>query len=156
MIELTIPGRGPLALKHLVTDVNGTLALDGRLLDGVAEAFTALEAHLQIHMLTANTHGRQAEIDAALGMQAEIIPHGGEAEAKAAFVRRLGVEGVIAVGQGANDAGMLAAAALGICVLSPEGTAVTTLQAADVVVPDILTALGLLQHPRRLIATLRA
>ena len=34
MIELNIPGRGLIQLKHLVSDVNGTLALDGQLLDG--------------------------------------------------------------------------------------------------------------------------
>jgi hypothetical protein len=28
MIELTIPGRGELQIGHLVTDVNGTLAID--------------------------------------------------------------------------------------------------------------------------------
>lgn len=33
MIELNIPGRGNLQLHHLVTDVNGTLAVDGELLD---------------------------------------------------------------------------------------------------------------------------
>jgi len=38
MIELTIPGRGTILLHHLVCDVNGTLALDGQLIDSVAGA----------------------------------------------------------------------------------------------------------------------
>jgi soluble P-type ATPase len=50
---------------------------------------------------------------------------------------------------------MLAQAGLGICILSKEGTAVSALQAADLVAPDILTALELLQHPMRLMASLR-
>ncbi|MFH1908337.1 MAG: hypothetical protein ABIL11_13305 [Chloroflexota bacterium] len=33
MIELNIPGRGNLQLAHLVSDVNGTLAVDGELLE---------------------------------------------------------------------------------------------------------------------------
>jgi hypothetical protein len=40
-------------------------------------------------------------------------------------------------------------------VLSPEGTAVDTLTAADVVAPGILVALELLEKPIRLVATLR-
>ena len=59
------------------------------------------------------------------------------------------------MGQGANDAGMLSAAAIGIATLSPEGLAVETLQAADLVVGDILAAFELLEKPMRLVATLR-
>ena len=61
MIGVEIPGRELLQIHHLVTDVNGTLALDGLLLDGVMEAFGRLQADVKIHMLTANTHGRQDE-----------------------------------------------------------------------------------------------
>ena len=70
-------------------------------------------------------------------------------------MRRIGAASVAAVGQGANDAGMLRAAAVGIAVMSPEGLAVETLHAADVVVSDILDALELLEKPIRLVATLR-
>jgi len=37
MIEVTIPGKQNLILGHLVCDVNGTLALDGSLIPGIAE-----------------------------------------------------------------------------------------------------------------------
>lgn len=155
MIELEIPGRGRLQLEHLVSDVNGTLALDGELLPGAAEALARLKDRVEIHLLTADTHGRQAALDKQLGLQAVRIPPGGEAGAKAAYVRELGADSVTALGQGANDAGMLAAAALGICVLSPEGTAIESLNAADLLAPDTLTALALLEHPLRLVASLR-
>jgi P-type E1-E2 ATPase len=155
MIELNIPGRGMIQLDHLVSDVNGTIALDGHLIDGVENALTRLGDQLQLHLLTADTHGRQATIDQKLGLEAVRIPPGGEAEAKAAYVRVLGPEKVVAIGQGANDAGMLKQAAIGISLVSQEGLAVETLNAADVLVPDILTALALLENPIRLVATLR-
>jgi soluble P-type ATPase len=50
---------------------------------------------------------------------------------------------------------MLKAAAVGICVLSPEGAAVETLLSADLVVPDIQNAFELLDKPLRIVATLR-
>jgi P-type E1-E2 ATPase len=155
LIELNIPGRGLVQLRHLVSDVNGTLAFDGTLLPDVSRALTALHDRLELHLLTADTHGRQAEIDRQLGLQAVRIPRGGEAEAKAAYVNQLGAEAVVAIGQGANDAGMLAAAAIGITVLSGEGLATEALSHADVLVPDILAGLDLLEHPLRLVATLR-
>ncbi len=155
MIELDIPGRGMIRLQHLVSDVNGTLAVDGRLIDGAARGLLALSDRLQLHLLTADTHGRQQAIDRQLGLQAVRIPAGGEAEAKAAYVRGLGADQVVAIGQGANDAGMLRDAALGICVLGPEGAAVEALMAADVFAPSIQDALDLLTQPLRLVATLR-
>jgi soluble P-type ATPase len=50
---------------------------------------------------------------------------------------------------------MLKQASIGICVISPEGTAVEALTAADLFAPDILTALAMLENPRRMVAGLR-
>ncbi|KAF0109137.1 MAG: hypothetical protein FD146_181 [Anaerolineaceae bacterium] len=155
MIELDIPGRGTLQLHHLVMDVNGTLAVDGVLPDGLAKRISLLRGRLEVHLVTADTHGCQAEIDRQLSLQAVRVSPGNESEQKAEYVRRLGAATVAVIGQGANDAGMLAAAALGICVLSPEGTAVSALLAADLVAADIFTALDLLDRPLRIVASLR-
>jgi len=155
MIELTIPGREPLRIQHLVTDVNGTLAVDGVLIDGLTKRINALRDRLEIHMLTADTHGRQTSIDEQLNLKATCVQPGGEAGAKAEFVRSLDAATVVAIGQGANDAGMLKAAALGICVMSQEGVAVETLVSADLLVPDIFSALDLLDKPLRIVASMR-
>lgn len=155
MIQLIIPGRGELTIHHIVTDVNGTLALDGVLFNGLAEKINALRDHLQLHLLTADTHGRQAAIDQQLSLTAVRIQKGHEAQQKAEYVRSLGAETVIAIGQGANDALMLKQAAIGVCVMSQEGVAVEALLSADILVPDIFSAFDLFDHPNRIIATLR-
>jgi P-type E1-E2 ATPase len=156
MIPVEIPGMGILQLEHLVCDVNGTLALDGQLLEGVAMVFKQLGKQLQIHLATADTHGRQDVIDRQLDLSAvRLRPGGNEAEQKAELVRSLGAEHTVTIGQGANDAAMLKEAALGICVLSKEGTATSALLSADLLAPDILTALDLLLNPKRIVASLR-
>ncbi|HSB03272.1 MAG TPA: hypothetical protein VLE49_21665 [Anaerolineales bacterium] len=155
MIELDIPGRGVLQLRHLVTDVNGTLAVDGQLIDGIAGQIGLLKDRLTIHLLTADTHGRQAALDRQLNLTATRIQPGNEAPQKAEYVRRLGAETVVAIGQGANDAAMLREAALGICVMSQEGLATEALLCADLLMPDIATALELLNRPLRIAASLR-
>jgi P-type E1-E2 ATPase len=155
MIELNIPGRGILRLQHLVMDVNGTLAIDGILIDGIPERVASIRDRLSVHLLTADTHGRQAAIDQQINLAATRLSAGNEQEQKRSYVDSLGAESVVAVGQGANDAAMLEAAALGVCVMSPEGTAIETLLAADVVVPNILALFDLLDKPLRIVATLR-
>ena len=155
MIKFTVPGRGDYEIEHLVMDVNGTLAIDGQLMDGVAGKIASLRNDMTIHLLTADTHGKQAVIDRQLGLTAVRIQPGGESLQKAEYVRNLGSDKVAAIGQGANDAEMLAAARLGICVMSAEGVAKETLFAADLIAPDILSALELFEKPLRIVASLR-
>lgn len=155
MLELDIPGRGNLKLEHLVFDVNGTLAKDGRLLDRVPKRLANLRNLFNIYLLTADTYGRQEAIDALLGMRSTRLLPGGEDHQKANFIHNLGPEKVIAVGQGANDSEMLKAAAIGIAVMSEEGLALPALMNVDLVAANIYDAFGLLENPARLIATLR-
>lgn len=153
--EIVIPSRGLLRLEHLVLDLNGTVALDGQLIPGVEERIARLREVLTVHLVSADTQGALAMTASHLGIRAHRLEPGDEAEQKAALMEELGVERVVAVGNGANDARMLERAALGIAVLGPEGLAASCLMAADVVVPDIGAALDLLLFPQRLIATLR-
>jgi len=155
MIHLNIPGLGQYTLEYLVMDVNGTLAVDGQLIEGVMEKLAVLRTQLSLHLLTADTHGRQALIDKQLGLTAIRITPGGEARQKAEYIDQLARKTVVAIGQGANDADMLATARLGICVMSVEGVARETLLACDLVAPTILSALELLEKPKRIEASLR-
>jgi P-type E1-E2 ATPase len=153
--RVEIPGRGTLELEHLVLDFTGTLSLDGSLLPGVKERLEALARHLKIHILTADTFGTAREACRGLPAEVHLLRQPLGAPEKEEFIRRLGVDRVAAVGNGVNDTLMVREAALGIIILGPEGAAVQAVQAADVLVRDILDGLDLLLHPKRLIATLR-
>lgn len=159
MIKIDIPGNRIVQLEHLVLDVNGTLALDGLLLPCVADQLNDLRHLLNIHMLTADTHGCQKVIDAQLGIQASILPpttsETSQRYLKAAYVERLGADTVVAVGNGNNDSSMIESAALGIAILGPEGLSKQAMLASDVVCANINDALALLLNPDRLRATLR-
>ncbi|MBN1825816.1 MAG: ATPase P [Candidatus Eisenbacteria bacterium] len=155
MIRVDVPGAPPLLLEYLVLDFNGTLARDGVLSEGVAEALRALSEKIEIHVVTADTFGRAAGELEGLPCRLQLLPAGGQAEAKRAYLHGLGADRAAAIGNGRNDARMLGEAALGICVLGPEGAAGETLLAADAAVASPLDALGLLIDPLRLVATLR-
>ena len=151
-LRVSIPGRGDLALRYLVLDLNGTLAVDGQVLAGVPERLAALRDHLSLHVLTAGTHGHLEEAARMLDLHPIAIGTGAE---KREYVRALGAESVVAMGNGANDVPMLDDAALAIAVLGAEGLCAGAMRAADVVVAHPCDGLDLLLHPARLIATLR-
>lgn len=155
VFRLDIPGFAVLALDHLVLDFNGTLALDGRLRDGVAPRLQILADTLAIHVVTGDTHGTVRDQLRGLPVALTVLEPERQADAKREYLRRLGREGCAAVGNGRNDRLMLDEAALGIAVTGPEGTSSAALHAAHLCVPDILEALDLLVHPRRLVASLR-
>jgi len=72
------------------------------------------------------------------------------------YVKGLGCDNTVCIGNGRNDRLMLKEAVLGIAVVLKEGVAAETLVSADVVCTSIVSALELLMHPLRLTATLRS
>ncbi len=151
-----IPDFGTLHLTDLVLDFNGTLATDGLLLPDLGERLQRLGAELTLHVVTGDMHGTAAFELQGLGCRLYVLPRTDQGRIKREYVLALGAAGVVAIGNGRNDARMLQAAALGIAVLGAEGCAAPTLVAADLVARSITDALDLLLHPQRLVATLRA
>lgn len=155
MIEADIPGRGLLRLKTLVLDYNGTIALDGVLLDEVKELIIRLSELLEIFILTSDTYGSVRAQCQALPVRVHVLSSEDHTHEKENFILGLGAKQAAAVGNGANDRLMLKRAALGIAVIGSEGSATEALMSSDAVVKDIREALGLFLNPRRLVATLR-
>ena len=151
-LELDIPGRGRVAIEHVLFDVNGTLTDRGELIDGVAERLAQLGAQVQVMLVSADTFGTLAEVGERLGAAVKHVAGGND---KLTLVHELGPDRTAVVGNGSNDGPALAAAALGIAVLGPEGTSGDAIRAADVLCASILDALDLLLDARMLVATLR-
>ncbi len=156
MFSLTIPGGKTLELSHLVLDYNGTIACDGRLIDGVKARLLVLAKSLTIHVVTADTFGSVREALTGIPCRLIIIPVEHQAEAKRARVAELTAASCVCIGNGRNDRLMLNDAGLGIAVVQAEGVAVEAVLAADILVSSVLDALDLLSQPLRLIATLRS
>ena len=155
MITLDVPGFGTLHLAYVVCDFNGTLACDGRLIRGVATRLQALARVAKIEVVTADTFGTARAELSRVPCDVHVIGARGQSAAKRAFVRELGADSVAAIGNGRNDRGMFAAAALALAVCGREGLAREALSEADVLVPAIVDALDFLLDPRRAIASLR-
>lgn len=57
MLEIDIPGRGTFGIRHVVCDYNGTIAVDGHLIEGVASRIREITEFAQVSVLTADTFG---------------------------------------------------------------------------------------------------
>jgi soluble P-type ATPase len=155
MLRMEVPGRGEYSIAFLVLDMNGTIATDGRISGKVRDKINLLAKRLKVYILTADIRG---DAGAQLGRtQAELVrlDTGEEAPQKEQFIKEIGPEKTIAVGNGYNDHLMVHEAALGIAVIGKEGAARETISNADVVVNEMVDALDLILKPLRHQATLR-
>ena len=155
MLHMEVRGRGEYTITFLVLDMNGTIATDGRISGKVRDKINLLTKRLKVYILTADTRG---DAEAHVGRtQAELVrlDAGEEARQKEQFIKKIGPEKTIAVGNGYNDHLMVREAALGIAVIGREGAARETIANADVVVNEMVDVLNLILKPLRHQATLR-
>ena len=155
MLKVSIPGFEPMEFDHLVLDFNGTIAFDGRLIQGVEPAIAMLSQLVTVHVLTADTNQNAAQELAHLPVTTRVVNSAYQTDEKLQYVEALGSETVCAIGNGAVDAEMLKKAELGMVILGAEGLSPKALATADVVMPDIVSALESLMNANRLKATLR-
>jgi len=156
VIELDIPGFGKTTIKHLVCDYNGTLACDGSMLPHVGGLLEDLSKLVEIHILTADTFGMAREQLEGLPCTLTILPRDNQDLRKRDYVKSMGAENTVSMGNGRNDRLMLEEAIIGIGLIQEEGASSLTIRSADVVCQSIHDALTLLIHPKRLVATLRS
>ncbi len=115
-IKVRVPGRDDLVIENIVLDVNGTIALDGKLLAGVAERIGRLRQLARVVIVTADTHGEAVRLGEDLGLEVMVLDAGDGAPQKMQSLHRLGPDMTAAIGNGSNDVLMLERSALGICV----------------------------------------
>ena len=106
--------------------------------------------------MTADTFGKASSQLEGIPCSLSILPIENQDVGKLDYVKDLGCENTVCIGNGRNDRLMLKEAGLGIAVILTEGVALTTLVSADVVCTSIVSALELLLNPLRLTATLRS
>lgn len=155
MIAIVRPGLDPLEIDSLLIDFEGTLAMDGRVHPKVKDKLNLLAKRVQISILIGEETEKVKE--ALKRVKAEIVPvaEGQASQEKLRWLHRLGPNRTAAIGNGFDDGELLEKAALGLAVLSREGTAASTWIKADLLFPTLLDALDFLLKPLRQKATLK-
>ena len=156
MIETEIPSLGKIAIKNVVFDLNGTLAMTGHISDDVKTKLKMLANAVRVIIASADIRGNLEDIGKESGVETHRLKlDQAEDEEKRLLIEKLGPENTAAVGNGVNDNKMLKEAKIGIAVMGIEGAAIETINNANIVVTDPTHAINLFLHPIILNSTLR-
>ncbi|MFT4058310.1 MAG: hypothetical protein QM652_02040 [Legionella sp.] len=156
MINVSISGFADLTITDVIFDYNGTLAVDGILIAGVDKLLTTLARKLKIHVVTGDSLGTAKKELTGIPCTVHIVPSLEQGLAKQQYLQQLNAKNTIAIGNGRNDRQIMHDTAIGILILGTEGASVHALKEADILVANIFDAINLLEHPGRLLATLRS
>ena len=151
MREIVISGREKLIIENVIFDFNGTLAVGGKLIDGVKDALDKLK-EFNVYITSADTYGTLREQFENSEITISIVK---TKEEKLELIENLGVDKTIAIGNGSIDSLMIREAAIGIAVMEAEGVSTKTMMHADIIVQSIFHAFDMLLDTNKLIATLR-
>lgn len=154
-MKIDIPGRDVLEIKNIVFDYNGTIAIDGKLIEKVADLINEFSTKFNFYVITADTYGSvQKELENT-NCKIIVIPQKSQDKAKLEFIQSINEKNTLSVGNGRNDTYMLKHSALGIAILQEEGLCTQTLLNSDILVKSIFDVFAYLKDEKRLIATLR-
>ena len=152
---IEIPGREKIEIKDIVFDYNGTIAIDGKLIGDVSKNINELSSSFNFYVITADTYETVKKELENTNCKVITIPALSQDMAKLNFVKELGLNTCLSVGNGRNDKLMLKETILGIAILQDEGLCTETLLNSDILVKSIFDVFAFLKDSNRLIATLR-
>lgn len=150
-----IPGREKIEIENVVLDYNGTIAVDGKIIEGIKELISELREYVNIYILTADTYGTVKE--ECVDVKAEILtfPNENAGESKKEIVKKLNGKKTICIGNGYNDIPMFKESILSIAVIEGEGASGKLLAHSDIVTRSIIEALQIILNKNKVKATLR-
>lgn len=155
MLIYEIPGRDNIEVRNIVFDYNGTIAVDGKLIDGVEELINKLSENVNIYILTADTYGTVEKECIKINAKVLTFPTVNAGESKRKIVAELGGSKTICMGNGYNDIPMFKEAILSIAIIEGEGMSGKLLGYADIVSRSIIEALEIALSKNMIKAALR-
>lgn len=155
IILLNIPNYKTISVKNIVFDYNGTIATSGKVAEDVFARIIQLTQQFNVYIVTADTFGTVQERFKQTPVEVYIIDRDNGTNDKANFIRTIGPDQTIALGNGNNDRKMLEISALGIGVLGEEGMSFKTLKASDLFIQELMNFFEMIEQPKKLIASLR-
>jgi len=136
-------------------DFNGTIAVDGKLIDGVADKINKLSTSLNFFVVTADTYNSVEKELVGINCKVINLSNSQKFTSKLEVLISLGKEQTLCVGNGFNDRIVLKESVLGISVLQEEGLSMAALVASDFVCKSIIDVFSCIENPDRIKATLR-
>ena len=147
------PNKETINIENIVLDLNGTLAVNGRVSEKTKQLVLELkQLKYRVVLISGDIRGNAAEIAKELDLELFL---GANSFAKAEQMQRFDKERTAAIGNARIDIGTFQNAKISIATIQSEGIHTGILQYVDVLVPTIEDALGLFIDVKSLEATLR-
>jgi P-type E1-E2 ATPase len=152
-MKYNIPHVDELEINTIVLDLNGTLSVNGSVVDGAKERIEKLLAMgIEVTLFTGDQRGTADELCKGLGISYRQAKTSDEKER---FFKEFDVEKTAAIGNARIDIGMFKHAALSVATLQAEGIHTDIIKHVDIIVPSINDALDLFIDSNSLKATMR-
>jgi soluble P-type ATPase len=152
-MEFIIPNSETIKINTIVLDLNGTLSVHGRMVEGARERLEKLKKlGFKIILFSGDQRGNASVLCDELGIEFRKAETGADKEK---FFLELDTEHTAAIGNARIDIGKFKHAKLSIATLQAEGIHAGILKHVDIIVPTINDALDIFIDPNALIATLR-
>ncbi|WP_353097239.1 ATPase P [Tissierella praeacuta] len=155
MLIYEIPGRDNIEVQNIVFDYNGTIAVNGKLINGAMELINKLSEYVNIYILTADTYGTVEKECIGINGKVLTFPKENAGQSKKEIVKDLGGDRTICLGNGFNDIPMFEESVLSLAIIEEEGTSGKLLAKADIATRSIIEALTILLNRNMIKATLR-
>lgn len=153
-MKYNIPEVGFIEINTIVLDLNGTLAVKGKIVEGVRSRIAKLkDMGINIVLFTGDQRGNAENLCNELGID---LKKAVSEKEKEQFFLELDIEKAAAIGNARIDIGKFEHAKLSIATLQAEGIHTGILQHVDIIVPSINDALDLFIDSNSLEATMRA
>ncbi len=147
------PGKGKITLDTIILDLNGTLAIEGNLVDVVIKRIEKLKTlGFKIYLFTGDQRGNAVIQAKKLGIDVVITKNTQE---KALASKKFNKNTTVAIGNARIDIGTFENSRIRIATLQKEGIHREILEHVDIIVPSINDALDLLINVDSFNATMR-
>lgn len=144
---------GKIELNTIVLDLNGTLSVNGKVVKGAKKRLLKLEKlGYKIILFTGDQRGTAKSICDKLNIEYKITK---TAKDKGKEMAKLDLKTCVAIGNARIDIETLKMAKISILTLQSEGIHTETIKYADIIVPNINDALGLLINNDSFCATMK-
>ena len=154
MISIQRPGMESLDVHFVLIDLEGTLAMDGRIHPKAKDKVNLLSKRASIYILTKSDREKVEKTLTKMKVEVLYVTEGNSSQQKLNVLQRLGPHQTAVIGNGLDDVQIMEQAGLGMCVIGKEGSSTETMAKADLVVTNVLDALDFLLKPLRQGATL--
>ncbi len=141
-LEFTPKGESEYIIKTVFLDLNGTLAVNGKIDNKVKPLLGEItDKGVEVILLTGNQRGNADELCRELGINYRITKN---TEDKAKIVSEYPKENIASIGNARIDIGMFDNSKLSIATLQVEGIHTGIIDHVDIIVPSIIDALNFL------------